>query len=80
MQLLHIVATPRASESNTLRISQPFLEHLQTERADLQVETLDVFTKDLPAVAGRNIEAKYAIMRGLSSLFKTHRPGKASRN
>ena len=65
MKLLHIVATPRASESNTLRISRPFLEHLQIERPDLQIDTLNVFTKDLPAVAGRNIETKYHVMKGL---------------
>jgi len=65
MKLLHIAATPRGVRSNTLRISDAFLAYLQDEHADLEISTLDLFAADLPAVAGRNIESKYAIMKGL---------------
>ncbi|MEP7022057.1 MAG: NAD(P)H-dependent oxidoreductase [Pseudonocardiales bacterium] len=64
MRLLHIIATPRGNESNTLRISHEFLESLRAAHPDAQVETLDLFAEDLPAIAGRNIESKYALMAG----------------
>ncbi len=62
--LLHIIATPRLSESNTLRISYPFLDCLQAKHPNMTIETLDLFSEDLPAVAGENIEAKYSLMVG----------------
>lgn len=64
MRLLHIVSTPRAAGSNTLRISQAFLETLQADHPDVTVETLDLYDQDLPAVAGENIESKYKILIG----------------
>ena len=64
MKLLHIVATPREHESNTLRISNSFLEGLHAKHAELSVEVLDLFNQDLPAVAGDNIETKYSLMVG----------------
>lgn len=64
MRLLHIVATPRGLASNTARVSSVFLEALQDKRDDVTVETLDLFSADLPAVAGTNIESKYKLMTG----------------
>lgn len=65
MKLLHIVATPREHDSNTLRISNAFLESLHSKYPDLSVEVIDLFNRDLPSVAGDNIEAKYHLMGGL---------------
>ena len=64
MHLLHVVATPRGLSSNTARVSNAFLEALQDKHEDLRITTLDLFTMDLPAVAGANIEAKYMLMTG----------------
>jgi FMN-dependent NADH-azoreductase len=64
MQLLHVIATPRASMSATLRVSRPFLEQLGAARPDLRTETLDLFTDDMPVLAGQNIDSKYDLMRG----------------
>lgn len=64
MLLLHIIATPRESGSHTLRISNAFLETLQAEHPDVRIHTLNLFTEDLPAVAGDNIESKYTLMMG----------------
>lgn len=64
MRLLHIIATPRTTESNTLRVSQEFLTALRSARPDVEVETLDLFQHDLPAVAGENIDSKYKILIG----------------
>jgi len=63
MKLLHLVATPRGEGSNTMRISQAFLDGLATH-GDVEVETVDLYNHDLPAVAGLNIEAKYTLMLG----------------
>jgi FMN-dependent NADH-azoreductase len=64
MKLLHILATPRSHSSNTLRISNAFLEEMYAKYPDLKVEVLDLFDVNLPSVAGDNIEAKYTLMAG----------------
>jgi FMN-dependent NADH-azoreductase len=64
MNLLHIVATPRTGGSNTLRISEAFIEGLYQQHPDLRVTTIDLFHHEVPAMAGDRIEAKYALMRG----------------
>ena len=63
MKLLHIVSTPR-QQSNTLQISNAFLGVLQAKYDDLEVEEIDLFNHDIPAVVGDNIEAKYTLMVG----------------
>ena len=72
MKLLHVIATPRPEESNTMRVSNAFLENLVSKIPDLQIEVLDLFAKDLPAVAGDNIEAKYTLMIG-QPIDKNHK-------
>jgi FMN-dependent NADH-azoreductase len=64
MKLLHIIATPRIHNSNTLRISNAFIEGLFARYEDLDVEALDLFDIDLPSVTGDNIEAKYTLIAG----------------
>lgn len=64
MKLLHIISTPRAHESNTMRISNALLEELYLKYADLNVSVLDLFRADLPSVAGANIDSKYKLMTG----------------
>lgn len=63
-RLLHIVATPRGLASHTGRVSAVLLEDLHAKYDDLDVKTLDLFSVDLPAVAGTNIKTKYALMTG----------------
>ena len=64
MKLIHVVATPRAQESNTIQVANSFLESLQAQHPDLHVDVIDLFTQDLPSVAGDNIETKYTLMVG----------------
>mgnify|MGYP001110017079 len=64
MRLLHVIATPREAKSNTLRVSEAFLEALRSHDDDVHVEVVDLFNHDLPAVTGDNIEAKYTLMLG----------------
>lgn len=63
-RLLHIIATPRGLASNTGRVSSALIEALHETYDDLEVDTLDLFSADLPAVAGTNIKSKYALMTG----------------
>jgi FMN-dependent NADH-azoreductase len=58
MRLLHIVATPRGHESNTIRVSNALIEELNLKYEDLTIKVLDLLKADLPAVAGENIDSK----------------------
>jgi FMN-dependent NADH-azoreductase len=64
MKILHIVATPRTDASNSLRFSELFLGAVRQGRSDVEVETIDLFNEDLPAMAGDNIETKYTLTQG----------------
>ena len=64
MNLLHVIATPRAHESNTTRVSNALLESLYAKYPNLCVDVVDLFMSDLPAVAGDNIENRYTLMIG----------------
>jgi FMN-dependent NADH-azoreductase len=64
MKLLHIIATPRREQSNTLQVADAFLKTLLNHRDDVAVEVIDLYNYDLPAMAGDNIEAKYTLMVG----------------
>jgi FMN-dependent NADH-azoreductase len=47
-----------------MRTALAFLESMHAKYADLSVDTLNLFSADLPAVAGDNIETKYTLMLG----------------
>lgn len=64
MKLLHIIATPREHESNTLRVANAFQESLHSRYTDLSVDVVNLFVRDLPAIAGENIDSKYSLMVG----------------
>lgn len=65
MQVLHVVATPRgAGASHTLRVTHALLDALRLHDPGTTVQTLDLYEDELPAVAGDNIETKYALLGG----------------
>jgi FMN-dependent NADH-azoreductase len=64
MKLLHVIASPRLDGSTTLQISEALLTGLAERFPGAEVETLDLFQADLPAIAGTNIEAKYTLLSG----------------
>jgi FMN-dependent NADH-azoreductase len=64
MKLLHVIATPRHQQSHTLRVSEAFLSALRARRDDVEIEVVDLYNHDLPALAGDNIDAKYTLMVG----------------
>ena len=55
-----------------MRVATAFLESLHAKYADLSVDTINLFTGDLPAVAGDNIETKYSLMT-LQPIDKRHK-------
>ena len=58
------MSRPREQKSNTLRVANAFITALCVKDPDLSLEVIDLFTRDLPAVAGDNIETKYSLMVG----------------
>jgi len=64
MKVLHIIATPRNVKSNTLQVSKVFLDALAAHHPEMQIDVVDLFDSDLPALAGANIEAKYTLLQG----------------
>ncbi len=64
MKVLHINSSPRGASSSTLSVTNAFLEGLKSKHADLEIQHLNLFETDLPAVAGENIDAKYGLMMG----------------
>ena len=64
LRVLHIIATPRGSESNTLRVATAFLDCLRATSSEVSVDVVDLYNQDLPAIAGTNIEVKYTLMVG----------------
>ncbi|MFC0622632.1 FMN-dependent NADH-azoreductase [Kribbella deserti] len=64
MRVLHIIASPREHNSNTLRIANSFLETLRATAGNVTVDVVDLYNHDLPAIAGTNIDVKYTLMIG----------------
>jgi FMN-dependent NADH-azoreductase len=64
MKVLHVIASPRNDSSNTLRVAREFLAELDRHTAGLDIEVVDLFDEDLPALAGNNIETKYTLSHG----------------
>lgn len=64
MKLLHVVATPRGEQSHTLPVSHAYLDAMRERHPALEVDELDLYHSDLPAVAGININTKYTLMSG----------------
>ena len=79
MRVLHVVATPRSDTSNTLRVSEAFLDTLEVRRPEIEIEPIDLYRHDLPGVAGQNIETKYLLMGGASLRMRSRRLGKTSK-
>ncbi|SDJ05227.1 FMN-dependent NADH-azoreductase [Frankineae bacterium MT45] len=63
MKLLHIIASPRGENSTSVQVADAFLEGLQ-ERGEVELDVIDLYNHELPAVAGENIEVKYTLMVG----------------
>jgi len=63
-KLLHIIATPRGESSRTLKVSNTFLNQLKKKYPDCEIDTLNVFTENLPNLTVKSIDGKYTLLTG----------------
>lgn len=59
--MLHIISTPRGSESRTLKVSQAFIDNL---KSDWKVDDLNLFKEKLPELTTKRIDGKYTLLSG----------------
>lgn len=64
MKLLHIIATPRGSESSTLKVTEAFFDGLEKNNPDCKVDTLDVTKEKLPPMTIKAVSGKYVLLSG----------------
>ena len=64
-KLLHIEASPRKERSASIEVAKVFMEAYLASHPGDQVETLDLWSYNLPPFDGATINAKYAILHGL---------------
>jgi FMN-dependent NADH-azoreductase len=63
-KLLYIEASPRKSRSKSIEVANTFLDALRSAHPALEVDTLDLWSTELPQFDGSVVEAKYAILHG----------------
>lgn len=63
-KVLHIEASPRKQRSKSIEVAGVFIDSYKAANADDEVETLDLWSTDLPRFDGDVLNAKYAIMHG----------------
>lgn len=62
--LLHLQASPRGRESASRQVARAFLEAYRAAHGGDRVETLDLFSAELPVFDAPAAEAKYALLGG----------------
>lgn len=62
--LLHVEASPRKQRSASLEVARAFIEDWRGRHPDATLDTLDVWTADLPPFDGPALDAKYAGLGG----------------
>src|SRR5712692_5649424 len=62
--LLHISASPRGDQSESIAIARTFLDALRDVRPDVRVETFDLWDGSLPAFGPKAAAAKMAVFAG----------------
>lgn len=62
--LLHVQASPRGQRSASLQVAQAFLDAWTARHPGAAIDTLNVWTTDLPPFDGEALQAKYAGLEG----------------
>lgn len=65
-RLLYIEASPRKKRSSSIAVAHAYLDAYRENHPDDNIETLDLWQKELPRFDGDVIDSKYAIMHGLA--------------
>ncbi len=63
-KLIYVEASPRKSRSHSSRIANTFIENYKNQNPSDVVETIDLWSKNLPAFNGEKLNAKYSLMHG----------------
>ncbi len=63
-KILHIIATPRAGDSRTLKITEAFLDSFRKKYPDCDIDELNVATEALPSLSVQAVSGKYALLSG----------------
>lgn len=63
-KLMHIIATPRGSDSRTLKVSNVFLGAFRKKYPDCKIDELNAATEKLPDLTVKAISGKYALLGG----------------
>lgn len=63
-RLLYIEASPRKKRSSSIQVAHTYLDAYKHSHPDDEIETLDLWGKEIPRFDGDVIDAKYALMHG----------------
>ena len=63
-KLLHIIATPRAQDSRTLKVTEAFLESFRKKYPDCAIDELNVTAEALPSLTVEVVSGKYVLLSG----------------
>jgi FMN-dependent NADH-azoreductase len=63
-KLLYIEASPRKTRSKSIEVARTFLDALRNAQPSLEVDTLDLWSTELPKFDGYVLDAKYAVIHG----------------
>jgi FMN-dependent NADH-azoreductase len=63
-KLLYIQSSPRGGRSKSISVADAFVEEYRRLRPSDIIDTLNVFTADLPSFDGPAVQAKYNILHG----------------
>jgi len=63
-KLLYIQASPRGKRSRSITVADSFVEAYKQKNPDDTIETLNIFSAELPNFDGLAVQAKYTIIHG----------------
>lgn len=63
-KLLCIESSPRKARSKSIAVAQAFLERYTADHPNDEVETIDLWDRNLPEFDGYTIDAKYQVLHG----------------
>lgn len=63
-KLLHIIATPRADQSSTLKVSESFIKAFKDKNLNSTVEVVDLTADTIPILTRKRVDGKYQLLEG----------------
>lgn len=63
-KLLHLIASPRGTDSESLGIAQAFVDAYAQAHPDVQVDTVDLWAEPVPTFDGDRVAAKMTVIGG----------------